>query len=129
MATQRGRPAAIGGRGGNFLRRRPTTDSDECVRHPEFGASDEQYWHPVAFAALILVIWIALGIVVIGLLNLAKWTIRHSHQPERATTTTAGARPWPAPQPVAQRGLAAPTAMRPGPSGIRSVGFESFTPR
>ena len=49
---------------------------------------------PVASAALVLAIWIALAVAVIVVLNLAKWTVRNSKRLNRATAGTALG--WPA---------------------------------
>jgi len=81
----------------------------------------------MAVAALIFVIWVTLGVLVIGLLNLAKWV---ACSPKRLDPVDAGnARTWPAPQPAPTLEPAATAAMQQAPSRVRRVDFEPFAPR
>ena len=81
----------------------------------------------VAFAALVLVIWIALAVVVIALLNLAKWAVRNSKRLNRAAAGTALA--WPAPGPASKLEPTATASRSQAPSGVGRVDFEPSTPR
>jgi len=81
----------------------------------------------VAFAALILVIWIALAVVAIALLNLAKWTVCHSKRLDCAATGTAQA--WPAPGPASKLEPTATASRSQAPSRVGRVDFEPSTPR
>jgi len=82
---------------------------------------------PMALAILILVIWVAIGVLVIGLLNLAKWTMR---SPRRLTRVYAGnARTWPALRPVSKLESTATVAMQQARSRGRESRLRTFRPR
>ncbi|MGB9344417.1 MAG: hypothetical protein WCA90_00135 [Ilumatobacteraceae bacterium] len=82
---------------------------------------------PVAVAALVLVVWIALGVVVIGLVNVAKWTVRTSTRVNHVdvpNTTT-----WPAPQPTSTLEPASAAGGSRAHAAVGRVGLEPTTPR
>ena len=82
---------------------------------------------PVASAALILAIWIALAGAVIVLLNLAKWTVCNSKRLNRAAAGTALA--WPTAEPASKIEPTATSSRSQSPSGVARVDFEPSTPR
>ncbi|MGA7758888.1 MAG: hypothetical protein WBL31_19490 [Ilumatobacteraceae bacterium] len=82
---------------------------------------------PVAIAALVLVVWIILGLVVIGLVNVAKWTVRSSTRTDHVDVGDAAT--WPAPQPTSMLEQASATRERNSRAGVGRVGLEPTTPR
>ena len=82
---------------------------------------------PVASAALVLAIWIALAVAVIVFLNLAKWTVRNSKRLNRAAAGTALA--WPAAEPASKIEPTATSSRSQSPSEVARVDFEPSTPR
>ena len=81
----------------------------------------------VGVAALVLVIWITLGVAVIGLVNVAKWTVRSSTPANHVDVGDATT--WPAPQPTSTLEQASAIGGRRARAGVGRVDLEPTTPR
>ncbi len=119
MTTWSGHGVAVGGRHGRFLRvteapavRRGTSTftensssqhrgcespmSTNSTQMPDSRHATSHTLEPVTLAALILLVWIALSIVVLGILNVAKLTVRAAGRHDHVGGGSAGS--WPAPR-------------------------------